>query len=264
LASTGSGYGREDIPLRAVDYWIGSDSLTPMSRARHYILGLERWVTPSRSLRVEGFYKRYNQLLEPNPFDDPQRRGDEFLPVTGWSTGGDLMLRQFDSGRFGGWIAYTYTLNSRVDSDGRRFFPSQDRRHDVNLVGSWHLPRYTLAARFNLATGTPYTKIVGEFDRIRYDPLEGGFTSRSDLPELQFLTGPRNGERLPLSQRLDVSVTHDWRPGGLTITPYLSVMNLYNAHNVFGYVFDYTGAPPKRISLPQLPIFPTLGLSVSW
>ena len=255
---------REDIPLRAVDYWIGSDSLTPMSRARHYILGVERWVTPSRMLRVEGFYKRYHQLLEPNPFDDPQRRGDEFLPVTGWSTGGDLMLRQFESGRFGGWIAYTYTLNSRVDSDGHRFFPSQDRRHDVNMVGSWHLPRYTLAARFNLATGTPYTRIVGEFDRIRYDPFQRNFTSRSDLPELQFLAGPRNGERLPLSQRLDVSVTHDWRPAGLTITPYLSVMNLYNAHNVFGYVFDYTGAPPKRISLPQLPIFPTLGMSLSW
>jgi hypothetical protein len=255
---------REDIPLRAVDYWIGSDSLTPMSRARHYILGVERWLTPSRSLRVEGFYKRYSQLLEPNPFDDPQRRGDEFLPVKGWSTGGDLMLRQFDSGRFGGWIAYTYTLNSRVDSDGSRFFPSQDRRHDLNLVGSWHLPKYTLAARFNLATGTPFTRIVGQFDRIRYDPLTGNFTTRTDLPELQFLTGPRNGERLPLSQRLDVSVTHDWRPGGLTITPYLSVMNLYNAHNVFGYVFDYSNAPPKRVALPQLPIFPTLGLSVSW
>ncbi|HKN67631.1 MAG TPA: TonB-dependent receptor, partial [Gemmatimonadaceae bacterium] len=164
---------REDIPLRAVDYWIGSDSLTPMSRARHYILGVERWLTPSRALRIEGFYKRYSQLLEPNPFDDPQRRGDEFLPVKGWSTGGDLMLRQFEAGRFGGWIAYTYTLSSRVDSDGRRFFPSQDRRHDVNLVGSWHLPRYTLAARFNLATGTPYTRIVGQFDRLRYDPISG-------------------------------------------------------------------------------------------
>src|SRR5206468_4569116 len=46
---------REDIPLRPVDYWVGTDSLTPMSRARHYILGMERWVTPSRSFRVEGF-----------------------------------------------------------------------------------------------------------------------------------------------------------------------------------------------------------------
>src|SRR5947199_1202877 len=107
---------REDIPLRPVDYWVGTDSLTPMSRARHYILGMERWVTPSRSFRVEGFCKRYSQLLEPNPFDDPQRPGDEFLPVKGWSAGADLLLRQFESEerRFSGWIAYTYTLNSRT------------------------------------------------------------------------------------------------------------------------------------------------------
>lgn len=255
---------REDIPLRMVDYWIGSDSLTPMSRARHYVLGMERWVTPSRTFRVEAFYKRYSQLLEPNPFDDPQRRGDEFLSVTGYSAGADLLLRQFESGPFGGWIAYTYTINSRTDAAGQSFFPSQDRRHDVNLVGSWHFPRYTIGARFNLATGTPYTAILGDFDRVRYDPTAHNYTSYTDLPELQFLAGPRNGERLSLSERLDFSVTRNPKPGGVTITPYLSVMNLYNAHNVFGYAYDYAAAPPKRISFPQLPIFPTVGLSVSW
>ena len=257
---------REDIPLRPVDYWVGTDSLTPMSRARHYIIGLERWVTPSRSFRIEGFYKRYQQLLEPNPFDDPQVRGDEFLPVKGWSTGADLLLRQFESvnGRFGGWIAYTYTLNSRTDSTGYRFFPAQDRRHDLNLVGTWRFPRYTLAARFNFATGTPYTRIVGEFDRWLYDPVAHQFTTQANLPELQFLTGPRNGERLPLTQRLDVSVTRNFLPGGVSVTPYLSVMNLYDANNVFGYVYDYSTVPPKRVALPQLPIFPTFGLSVSW
>jgi len=131
-------------------------------------------------------------------------------------------------------------------------------------VGSWRFPRYTVAARFNIATGTPYTRIVGEFDRLHYDPLNHAFTTRSNLPELQFLVGPRNGERLPLSQRLDVSVTRSVRPGGFSVTPYLSIMNVYNAHNVFGYAFDYTGTPPKRISFPQLPIFPTIGLSMSW
>ena len=256
---------REDIPLRPVDYWIGTDSLTPMSRARHYVLGVERWVTPSRSFRIEGFYKRYERLLEPNPFDDPQVHGDEFLPVKGWSTGADLLLRQFESqsGRFAGWIAYTYTLNSRTDSTGYRFFPAQDRRHDVNLVGSWRFPRYTLAARFNLATGTPYTRVVGVFDRVIYQP-GGGYTTQGDLPTLEFLTGPRNGDRLPLTQRLDISVSRNFVPHGFTITPYLSIMNTYNAHNVFGYAFDYTAVPPSRIPLPQLPIFPTVGLSMSW
>jgi hypothetical protein len=115
-----------------------------------------------------------------------------------------------------------------------------------------------------LATGTPYTRIVGEFDRVLYDPFLQSYTTRSDLPTLQFLAGPRNGERLPLSQRLDLSVTRSYTPHGLSVTPYLSIMNIYNAHNVFGYAFDYTALPPTRVSLPQLPIFPTIGLSMGW
>jgi hypothetical protein len=90
------------------------------------------------------------------------------------------------------------------------------------------------------------------------------YTTQSDLPSLYFITGPRNGERLPFAQRLDVSVTRNYLPGRVSVTPYLSIMNLYNAHNVFGYVYDYTATPPTRISLPQPPIFPTIGLSVSW
>ena len=255
---------REDIPLRPVDYWVGSDSAMPMSRARHLIVGVERWLTPSRMFRVELFHKRYSRLLEPNPFPDPQVHGDEFLPVTGWSTGADVLLRQFDSEHVGGWISYTYTLNSRTDATGYTFFPSQDRRHDLNVVASWHFPRYTVAARLNLASGTPYTRIVGDFDRFRYAPTQGLYTTQSDLPSLYFITGPRNGDRLPLAQRLDLSVTRNYLPGRVSVTPYLSIMNLYNAHNVFGYVYDYTATPPTRISLPQLPIFPTIGLSVSW
>lgn len=254
---------REDIPLRPVDYWVGTDSMTPMSRAEHYIIGLERWVTLSRSFRVEAFYKHYSRLLEPNPFDDPQKRGDEFLTVTGYSAGADVLLRQFEEGRFGGWMAYTYTFNSRTDASGYRFFPSQDRRHDLNLVGSWRLPRYTLAARFNLASGTPYTRILGQFDRYLYDPAGEDYTTRGELTPVQFVAGPRNGERLPLTQRLDLSVTRS-ATSGFTVTPYVSIMNVYNAHNVFGYAYDYASVPPKRISLPQLPVFPTFGLSVSW
>ena len=254
---------REDIPLRAVDYWVGSDSLAPPARARHYVVGLERWLTPSRSIRVEGFYKRYRQLVEPNPYGDARTRGDEFRAVRGTSYGADLLLRQYDGGRFSGWLAYTYVLSSRTQADGLRFFPSQDRRHEVNLVGSWQVPGYVLGARFNLASGTPYTRIVGDFNRRNYDPLLRDYNYGIE-PTEQFIAGPRNGERLPLSQRLDVSATRRGKLRGLTVTPYLSVMNVYNAPNVFGYVFDYSEAPPKRISMPQLPVFPTLGLSVEW
>src|SRR5262249_25639248 len=159
-----------DIPIRLFDFWVASDNVTPISTAWHYILGAERWFTPTRYARIESFYKKYDKLLEANPQEDPNRRGDEFFPVDGDSHGADLLIRQFESdGPFSGWIAYTYTVAARQEGD-LRYFPGHDRRHDVNVVAQWRLSKYLLGVRFGYATGTPYTDIVGEIVRRVYDP----------------------------------------------------------------------------------------------
>jgi hypothetical protein len=252
---------REDVPIRALDFWVGSDIGAPMSRAQHYILGVERWLPKSRALRVETFLKQYPNLIEQNNYSDPNIRGDEFLRIHGYSYGADMMLRQFDTGSFGGWLAYSFAISKRVDASGVEFNPGQDRRHDLNLVTNWTGPRYTVSARFNLATGTPYTVVTGQFNRRDYDPTRHVFDFSTMT---QFITGPRNAERLPLSQRLDLSVTRNGHIGGTKVTPFLSIMNVYNAKNVFAYVFNYGESPPKRVGLRQFPVFPTLGVSVVW
>ena len=252
---------REDIPLRALDFWVGSDSRAAVSRARHWLLGVERWLTSARALRVEGWLKQYPDLVERNPFSDPTVAGDEFVPARGHSYGGDLLLRQLGPGKYSGWLAYTYAMNSRTDHQSRRFFPAQDRRHDLTIVASRTGRRYTQSLRFNLASGTPYTPILGEFPRLEYDPVQRRF-DRAGVS--QFLVGPRNGERLPLSQRLDVSVTRRGGPGGVTFSPFLSIMNLYSAKNVVAYVYNVTAHPPERIGLPQIPVFPTVGVTIAW
>ncbi|MEP6729758.1 MAG: hypothetical protein ABJE10_03925 [bacterium] len=253
---------REDVPLRITDFWIGSDSIFPVSRARHYVLGLERWVNPHRTFRVEGFYKIYRDLLEPNPRDDANRPGDEFLPLAGRAYGGDFILRQFESGRFSGWASYTYTVSTRTQPDGYRFFPSQDRRHDLNLVGNWRSDSYALSMRFNAASGTPYTNVLDEYYRRTYDPTTQAY--RPFTRDYAYVTGPRDGERLPFAHRLDVSLTKSGHIGGAAVSPFLSIVNIYNAKNAFGYGFDYTASPPKRYSLPQFSFLPTFGATVSW
>ena len=254
---------REDIPLRPLDFWVLSDARTPISRATHYIAGVERWLTPRRMLRVEGFYKAYHQLLESNPRDDAFARGDEFLPVTGSAHGFDVMLRQFEGSRFTGWLAYTYAVSARRDDDGFRFFPAQDRRHDLNLVGSWRARSYTFSARALVATGTPYTQVLGDYRRRVYDPVEHAWSS-GGTNDVQYLVGPRNGERLPLTHRVDLGIARHGRLFGASFTPYLSIMNVYSAPNVFAYTFDYGKSPPTRFGLPQPPILPTFGASIVW
>ena len=76
--------------------------------------------------------------------------------------------------------------------------------------------------------------------------------------------GVRNGSRYPLFQRLDLGVSRvsQWR--GMQLTPYLSVVNAYNAKNVFIYSFDYTRNPPTREAASQFPFLPSIGLTVAF
>ena len=116
--------------------------------------------------------------------------------------------------------------------------------------------------RYGYATGTPYTDIVGEIVRRVYDPGFNTYGTRGGGSQTEFIGGPRNGARLPTTQRLDLDVTRSYRWRGTTIAPYLSVVNAYNAKNVFLYVFDYTKSPPTRQAISQFPLLPSAGVTI--
>jgi hypothetical protein len=252
---------REDVPIRALDFWIGSDKRIPITRARHLVLGAERWLSDARAFRVEAWVKDYPRLVEQNPRSDPVLPGDEFLDLRGRSFGADVMLRQLESGASSGWLAYSFAYSRRWGLDGVGFFPGQDRRHEMNVVWNRRSGRFVLSTRFNLASGTPYTHVTGMFERADYDPFTGRYVN-TGFP--QFQSQERNGERLPLASRIDLSLTRRGDGRGVSFSPFLSVMNLYNAKNVFAYLYDYDDRPPKRIGLQQFPIFPTIGVSLAW
>jgi hypothetical protein len=149
-------------------------------------------------------------------------------------------------------------------SQGSHYFPGHDRRHDVNVVGQWRLAKYLFGVRYGYATGTPYTDIVGQIVRRIYDPGLNAYGTRGGGKQTEFIGGPRNGARLPTTQRLDLDVTRQFRLRGTTIAPYLSVVNAYNAKNVFLYVFDYTKSPPTRQAISQFPFLPSAGVTIRW
>ncbi|MDB4916155.1 MAG: TonB-dependent receptor plug, partial [Gemmatimonadetes bacterium] len=254
---------REDIPIRIFDFWVASDQYTPVSTARHYVLGLERWIGPLRFARVEGWVKKYNNLLEQNTADDPGIRGDEFLVSTGVSYGFDVLLRQLEIGPLGGWLAYTYGISSR-ERAGTTYWPGHDRRHNLNLVATYKPgAHYTLSARLGVSSGTPYTDIVGQVIRRSYNPHTHLFDDDRDK-EIDPVGGAHNGSRYPLFQRLDLGVSRsgEWR--GMQLSPYFSIVNAYNASNVFIYTFDYTLNPPTRNTVSQFPFLPSFGLTIGF
>ena len=252
-----------DGPLRYFDVWIASDSFVPVATAWHWVAGAERRLRDAGSIRVEGYYKQYDRVMEANWSEDPQRRGDEFFSAEGSSYGVDLLARWLPRNGPGGWISYTYGVSSRR-RDGVRWWPGHDRRHDVDVVATWRLTNYRLGARFGYATGTPYTPIVGEIARRMYDPSRDSWGTGSPRILLESLGGGRNSARFPATHRLDLDVSREFKLRGATLAPYVSVVNAYNAKNVFVYLYEYSTDLPTRRALSQFPVLPSVGVRVEF
>jgi hypothetical protein len=251
--------GREEELVQPCQFWVSSASAPSVSRDA--TVGVERWLSPSRVFHVEAFLKRYERLLVPTSgraFDSPD---DELVPENGTSYGADVLLRQLDGGPFSGWLAYTYAVSTRVSAEGVRFFPTQDRRHNLNLVGSWRAGAYAFGAHVHVESGAPYTPVIGALGRLVYDP-----TTKRWLPDpgrAQDIPGDFNSARVPLYDRVDVSVRRNGHVRGASFAPYLSIVNLLNAKNPAGYIYDFTGQP-QRMSFPNLPFAPTFGVSIGY
>jgi hypothetical protein len=253
----------EQAPVRLFDFWLTADRATPVARAWQGIAGGERWFGSSRFVRIEAYVKRYDDLPSSNLFNDPSVPGDEFIVTTGRSWGVDVLLRQLERERLSGWVAYSFGISTRDGPQGR-FAPVQDRRHNLNLVASFKPGgKWSWGARLGLGTGTPFTDVVGQLVRRRYDPVTNSFTTVNRDVQREPIGGPRNGARYPLFQRLDLSATRT-ATGRLTWAPYFSVINAYNARNVFLFVFDYADNPPTRLTVSQFPLIPTAGVTLSW
>lgn len=256
--------GREEEPIRPLQFWVTSNASTPVSRATDATLGIEHWLSSSRLVHVEGFTKRYYDLLTPNPANDPRVPNDELTSETGTSYGIDVLVRQFESrtSSFSGWLSYSYGFNTRVRPDGTRYYPIQDRRHNLNLVGSWHVDQYTWGTRINLASGIPTTPVLGQFVRDRYDPVTGRWVPSQESQAEQNIPAAFNSARVPYYLRADVSVRRAGRLFGLDMSPYLSVVNLLNFHNPAGYMYTFTSYAGNQASFPNLPLAPTFGVSI--
>ncbi len=252
-----------DGPLRYFEVWLASDSVTPVATAWHWVAGAERRFGDAGSVRLEGYVKRYERVLEANWSESPQVRGDEFFVAEGRSYGADLHARWQSASGVAGWVSYSYGVSARW-RDGMRWAPGHDRRHDVDVIATWRRGKYRFGARFGFATGTPYTPIVGEIARRVYDPSRDSWGTGNSRLWIEPLGGARNAARFPASHRLDLDASRELHFRGATVSPYVSVVNAYNAQNVFIYLYDYSTDNPTRRAISQFPVLPSMGVRVAF
>lgn len=274
--------------LTSSDYLLDLNAIGDLAheQAIHAVIGLEKTFSRGTRLRVEGYWKRFEDLLigrleteaertaRVSEYDFPvELVGDipsaariTINPVNGGagvSRGFDIYLERLDPGaRIAGWISYTFGKAER-ENYGFRYPFEYDRPHALNLVGRFGInDRWTLAATGRIASGFPYTPAVGvrvaatRDARGRLVPEtddDGNLAYAVDLGGLDNL----HRARLPLYARLDLRLTYRRGGPGGRWSAYAEVINALNRDN--GVDIDVRVQPRPGEALPTVEEVPAFG-----
>ncbi|MCR4663966.1 MAG: TonB-dependent receptor plug domain-containing protein [Paludibacteraceae bacterium] len=139
---------------------------------------------------------------------------------TGRNYGLDITLQKA-KGRLSGYLAYSLGWAKRFipEVSDKPFDSSHSRRHQLVATATYSFDRsWSVGAVFTLATGTPYTRPEAAY-------LLNG--------QVVALMGAFNGERLPLTHRLDLSANYVlFLKNDRSIDFNLSLYNVYCHKNV--------------------------------
>ena len=222
--------------------------------AVHYIVELEREISPQTRLKVAGYQKDFRDLITRDQREDDLNQG-YLNQGQGYARGVELSVKHRAGERFFSWANYTYSVSKREDRPGEmeRFY-SFDQPHVATVTASYLLtPTWEIGAKWQYRTGNPYTPVIDA--EIVPHPDTG-------MPRHNPIYGETNSVRVPPFHRLDLRISKSfiyqrWRWG-----IFLELLNAYNRMNVLDvdYNRDYT----EERNVHQLPLIPYLGLTVEF
>jgi len=164
--------------------------------AIHYVLGIERWLSTEWSLKLEGYYKDFDNLYIPTllqgsryftesvPGKDPRFVSGWTLPYAvlddsltqipingafGEAYGVEVMLAKKNiirGSNLSGWFSYALAFTNRYEN-GKDYPFRFDQRHTVNIVLNYSINSWLeLGVRWQYGSGFPYSEPVGVKPRI--------------------------------------------------------------------------------------------------
>lgn len=243
----------------------GKEVSHALQKAQHIILGFEYDLGERISINIEGYYKNFSQLTGmnrnkvfddiPDYFDKPDYLKKDFIIEVGNANGLDFVFK-YDYKRVYLWAVYSLGFINRYDGV-TEYVPHYDRRHNVNLVGSYTFGKkfeYEFDVRWNYGSGFPFTQNQGFYPKVIFDQgINTDYLHQNE--ELGILYADLNKGKLSDYHRLDVSLKRKWE---LTIHTSLeaniSLTNVYSRKNIF--FFDRV----TQDRVDQLPFMPSAGI----
>ncbi len=246
-----------------LDIWFSASNNVKPQLCDQFVLGyFHDFLDGNIETSAEIYYKNYTNVI-----DFKERAyllGNKLLekelrPGKGYSYGFEIMVAK-TSGRFNGWISYTFARSFRkIDEvNGNEWYRSPyDKPHNLSVVANYELnPRLSFSASWIYSTGQPVTYPEG-----RYWVGDIGGNNGVWVP----IPSKRNAYRFPDFHRLDLSATWKLSKPSKRIQHELNI-SLYNAYarkNPWTIFFVQDKENPNIIKANMMYLF-SIVPAISW
>jgi outer membrane receptor protein involved in Fe transport len=189
------------------------------STSIHYIVGIEHRLADDTRITVEAYHKELT-----NVFVDPDSSNLLLNTGTGYARGIEFSLQKKFSDGFVGSASYSYSVSKRQDNASLpKYYFEYDRPHIINLLAGMEIgDGWQIGAKFQFASGNPYTPVVGVVKK-------GGVFFLVD--------GAVNSTRYPDYHKIDIRVDKQFILAGWALIAYLDLWNVYNRDNIMSYSY---------------------------
>jgi hypothetical protein len=208
-------------------------------QASHYILSYQH-NDKYKTLRVEGFYKTYDELVRTAPVYNNDG--------SGYARGVELFWR--DKRAFGSWLDYWVSYSYLDTKRSYLTYPEKMRpnfaaEHTVSAVAKKWVSAISSSINlsYTFATGRPYFNLMYSTANSSYHIANWG--------------------RTKCYNDLGFSINYITKIAGANAVVVASVTNLLGQKNVYGYSYSSNGSIKKPIT-PAADRFYFLGVFLSW
>lgn len=189
------------------------------STAIHFVAGLEHRLADDTRITIEAYHKELTNVIV-----DPDSSNLLLNTGTGYAQGVELSLQKKFSDGFVGSASYSYSISKRQDNIALpEYYFEYDRPHIINLLAGMEIGEgWQIGAKFQFASGNPYTPVVGTAQK-------GGI--------YYLIDGAINSARYPDYHKIDIRVDKQFILTGWSLTAYLDLWNVYNRDNIMSYSY---------------------------
>lgn len=238
----------------------------PTTKAQHFVGGYEWQATDLLYIDAQLYLNRQWDIpdfetgadLTDDSFDPSSTQ--RFYPEgRARMRGLELLVRHDQGHHFFGWVAYTLSLAERYDRIKKEYVLfGQDQTHNLQVVGSWRLPRnWEAGLRARYVSGNPATPVVWSY----FDSYNRMYVSEP---------GKINSVRLDPFFQLDIRVDKKFVFDAFLMSLYLDLQNV----SYFVYKSPELRVPnynPYNVKLGEedsqpisYPFLPSIGISVEF